>query len=167
MMRKIILLFILLGGVLFFILSGDKEEPIALTPEEISEIMKTEEIEMEPIFHDITSLVELEFFKQDAVRKKKFLMLFFYSDRCYFCEKMKNITFIDSRVQKELTENYISLSINYSRYRAEFKDFFHLRTTPATLFCDQKAKVIDEEIDYGFQEAEYFYNRLELLRDPF
>jgi thioredoxin-related protein len=163
---------LLLGAVSFFVWNNSKKEPVALTPEELIKTMKVEKIEVlglkesKPIFNMVNSLARLKFYKIHAVESQKNLMLYFYSNGCYYCEKMKNITFADSRVQQELTKNYIAISINYSLYKDEFKGLFPLRATPATVFFDKEGKQI-EDIGYGYQGAEEFYDKLELLAEPF
>ena len=170
------LVLLLLGLVLLFLWqSNSKKEPIALTPEELIETIKAENIdsypmdlkESKPIFNMVDNLDRLEFYKMKAIETEKILMVYFYSNGCYFCEKMKNITFADTRVQNELINNYIAVSINYSKHKEKFREDFPLRATPAIVFFDNKSKELDEQISYGYQGAEDFYNRLELLAEPF
>jgi len=165
-----------LGGVLFFCWSYTiKEEPVEVTPKKLMETMQAEKIETHsllpkkatPIFNTVDSLVRLEFYKMHAVATEKNLMVYFYTNGCYYCEKMKNITFADSRVQKELEKNYIAVSVNYSQYKHIFRPVFHLRATPALLFFNKEGKAIYENPSYGYQGAEDFYNKLELLAEPF
>jgi thioredoxin-related protein len=168
-------LVLLLGTVSFFIWNSGKKEPVALTPEELIQTMKAEKIEThpvalkepKPIFNMVDSLARLEFYKIHAVVKKKILMVYFYTNGCYFCEKMKNITFADSRVQKELAKNYIVVSINYSTHKNIFKKHFPLHATPAIIFFDREGVKMEEESSYGYQGAEDFYNRIVLLAEPF
>ena len=167
-------LIIILSAVLIFAWKNiDKNEPMALTPEELIEALKMEKLttnsvtKFTPIFNIVDSSARLEFYRSHAVRTKKILMIYFYTNGCYFCEKMKNITFADSRVQEELNKNYVAISINYSQYRNEFKKLFNLNATPATIFFDRKGAKIEEHSFYGYQGAEDFYNRLEILADPF
>jgi len=177
-MKKIIKGFsvvLLLGAVSFFVLNDSKKEPVALTPEELIKTMKAEKIEThsvllkepKPLFNMVDSLARLEFYKMQAVVTKKNLMVYFYTNGCYYCEKMKNITFADTRVQKELSLNYIAVSVNYSSYKDIFKKKFTLRATPAIVFFDKDGKRVEEEISYGYQGAEDFYNKIELLAEPF
>jgi len=168
-------IFLLLGIVLFFVWNSSKKEPVALTPEELIKTMKAEKIEthslnvkeFKPIFTKIKSLTQLEFYKMDAIVTKKILMVYFYSDGCYYCEKMKNITFADSRVQKELVKNYVAISVNYSKYKDVFRKKFTLNATPTIIFFDREGNQMKEDISYGYQGAEDFYNKIELLAEPF
>ena len=164
---------ILLVGVSFFIWNSNKKEPVALTPEELMKTMIAEKIEphpvgskkFEPIFKGIDTSDKLESYKKQAVDSNKTLLVYFYINGCYFCEKMKNITFADTRVQEELSKNYIAISINYTRYKSEFNKMFPLRATPAIIFFDRDGKRMEE--DYGYQGAEEFFDKLELLTEPF
>ena len=168
----------LLGVASFFVwTSNNKKEP--LTVEEIMRTTKGVKIEGHPIgfdahksklkqvFNKIKSLEELELYKNKAIQNKKNLMLYFYTNGCYYCEKMKNITFADSRVQRELLENYITVSINYSEHKEAFREKFNLRATPAIFFFDQEGKSMSEDGFYGYQGAEDFFNKIELLAEPF
>jgi len=166
---------LLLVIVLFFVWNSSKKEPVALTPEALIETMKGEKVvtpslnikEFKPIFTKINSLNQLEFYKIHAVVTEKILMVYFYSNGCYYCEKMKNITFADSRVQKELAKNYIAISVNYSTYKHIFKEKFTINATPTTVFFDREGKLMEEEILYGYQGAEEFFDKIELLAEPF
>jgi thioredoxin-related protein len=167
---------VVLGGALFFSWKyASEKEPVAVTLEKLMENMQAEKIETHtfvakeatPIFNRVDSLARLEFYKMHAVATDKILMVYFYTDGCYYCEKMKNITFADSRVQKELAEEYIAVSVNYSQYKHIFRKEFHLHATPAIIFFNRDAKRIYETPSYGYQGAEDFYNKLEMLAEPF
>jgi len=121
----------------------------------------------EPLFKEVTSLARLEFFKIDATLKKKFLMVYFYSSNCYYCEKMKKETFSDFRIQEELEKNYSVVRINYSEHKSVFKPLFPLNATPAIFFFDKEGNKIDDESFYGYQGAEDFLNKIELMAEPF
>ena len=167
---------VVLGGALFFSWNDASEkEPVAVMPEKLIANTQAEKIETQrliakkvtPIFNTVDSLARLEFYKMHAVATDKILMVYFYTNGCYYCEKMKNITFADSRVQKELAKDYIAVSVNYSQYKHLFRKKFPLRATPAIIFFDKDAKRIYETPAYGYQGAEDFYNKLELLSEPF
>jgi len=173
---KGLVLILLLGFFLFYFLSIEKKESVALTPEELVETIKSEQVvehnplllkASNPIFNEVESLVRLEFYKLHAIARKKILMVYFYSNGCYYCEKMKNITFADSRVQEELNKHYIAVSVNYSAYKHIFKKAFHLRATPAIVFFDKEGQRMEDDISYGYQGAEDFYNKIQLLAEPF
>jgi thioredoxin-related protein len=169
---------VLVGLVSFFVwTSNNKQEP--LSAEEVMKTMKGVKIEGHPIgfdatkskpkqiFNKIKTLEQLELYKKQAIKDKKILMVYFYTNGCYYCEKMKNITFSDSRVQTELAKNYITVSINYSEHKEAFKPNFTLHATPAIFFFDQEGKSISEDAFYGYQGAEDFFNKIELLAEPF
>ena len=167
---------VVLGGILFFSWNYVSEKnSVKITPEKLIETMKVEKIETHTlvpkkailVFNTVNSLSRLEFYKMHAVATEKILMVHFYTNGCYYCEKMKNITFADSRVQQELAKNYISVSVNYSEYKHIFRKEFPLRATPAILFFNREAKRIYESPAYGYQGAEDFYNKLEMLSEPF
>ncbi len=167
---------IVLGAVLLFIWNCvSKEEPLKLIPKKLTETMYAEKIETQsvvpkkatPIFNTVNSLARLEFYKMHAMATEKILMVYFYANGCYYCEKMKNITFADSRVQQELAKDYIAVSVNYSQYKHIFRKEFHLHATPAIVFFNTEGKKIYESPAYGYQGAEDFYNKIEILAEPF
>ena len=167
---------VILGGALFFSWNDSSEkEPVAVTAEKLIQNMHAEKIETQrliakkatPVFNRVDSLSRLEFYKMHAVATDKILMVYFYTNGCYYCEKMKNITFADSRVQKELAKDYIAVSVNYSQYKHIFRQKFPLHATPAIVFFDRDAKRVYETPAYGYQGAEDFYNKLEMLAEPF
>jgi len=178
-MNKFIKLSLLSVGVLSFVgcFDGgdDKEKEVVATPtakvqsklEEPKLEKKMVEKKKKPLFKEVTSLARLEFFKIDATVKKKFLMVYFYSNNCYYCQKMKKETFSDFRIQEELEENYSVVHINYSEYKNVFKKVFHLSATPAIFFFDKEGNQIKDESFYGYQGAEDFLNKIELLAEPF
>ena len=167
---------VILGGALFFSWNDSSErELVAVTPEKLMQNMQADKIETQkliskkatPIFNRVDSLSRLEFYKIHAVATDKLLMVYFYTNGCYYCEKMKNITFADSRVQQELAKDYIAVSVNYSQYKHIFRKEFPLRATPAIIFFDRDAKKMYETPAYGYQGAEDFYNKLQMLAEPF
>ena len=164
---------VVLGGVLFFSWKYMSEkEPVEITPEKVinREKIETQNIIVKkerPLFSKVDSLARLEFYKMHAVATEKILMVYFYADGCYYCEKMKNITFADSLVQQELEKNYIVVSVNYSQYKHIFRKEFHLHATPAIVFFDRDGKKIYENPAYGYQGAEDFYNKIKMLSEPF
>jgi thioredoxin-related protein len=168
---------VVLGGALFLSwnYANEKEPVVEVTPEKLMETMQVETIETQslvpkkatPVFNKIDSSARLEFYKMHAVATEKILMVYFYSNGCYYCEKMKNITFADSRVQEKLGRDYVAVSVNYSQYKHIFRKMFHLRATPAIIFFNREGKRMHENPAYGYQGAEDFYNKLEMLAEPF
>ena len=172
---------VLLGVIAFFIWKRNQtEEPLApqglmetTKMEKVKKVEKVEKVENysktvpKLIFNRVKSLEKLAFYQAEAIKNKKFLMLYFYSNGCYYCEKMKNITFSDSRVQKELSENYMVVTVNYSEEKEIFKEKFNLHATPAILFFDQEGNSMLEDGLHGYQGAEDFFNKIELLAEPF
>jgi thiol:disulfide interchange protein DsbD len=159
---------LLLVGCFDSIENKVKETVVTLPIEEQKKVEKVKvEKKEELLFKEVTSLARLEFFKIDAFVNKKLLMVYFYSDNCYYCEKMKKETFSDFRVQEALKKSYSSVRINYSQHKQAFKKIFHLSATPAIVFFDREGNKIEDESFYGYQGAEDFYNKIELLAEPF
>jgi len=177
-MYKFIKLSLVLVGVLSFVgcfdFGDDKKKEVVDTNRTkiqaklaVPQVEKIVEKPKKSLFKEVTSLARLEFFKIDATVKKKFLMVYFYSNNCHFCEKMKKETFSDFRIQEELEENYSVVHINYSEHKDVFKKIFHLSATPAIFFFDKEGHQIRDESFYGYQGAEDFLNKIELMAEPF
>jgi len=176
LIKGAILILLLVAGSIFIWNSNEnKEESLPLTPEALMKTMRAVKIETyplsknisKPMFQRVDGLERLAFFKNQARVKEKVLMVYFYTNGCYYCEKMKNITFADSTIQDELKKDFIAVSVNYSQYKHSFREKFHLRATPAIIFFNKEGEKIEEEPSYGYQGIEDFHNKLLLLSEPF
>ena len=113
-------------------------------------------------FNEVTSMARLEFFKIHAAMNNKVLLVYFHTYRCSYCEKMKNKTFVNSKVEEKIKKNYIVLSVDYSKYKKEFKKNFKLKATPAILFFDTKGKLMDKSF-YGYRDSNTFYKIIDSI----
>jgi thiol:disulfide interchange protein DsbD len=120
-------------------------------------------------FTDIHNMRELEAKQKEAIEKNKPLLIYFYTEYCSLCNKLKSTTFKDSDVIKTLRENYVALRLNMTdksdEKMLEVKFEFDIFGTPAYVIFDAKGERVKEEPIYGYQEPEEFYDTLDLYLD--
>ena len=161
---KLIVLFISAGVLIFGIFYNKKESKNLKLDESNNGSIITPIVKKEYLMKEVKNLGRLEFFKMYAMEEKKLLMVYFYSERCYYCTKMKE-TLSDSQIQKILEKDYMVVGINYSHHKQEFKASYNLKGTPAMFFFDRTGKMLREENFYGYRNVEDFLNQIELLRN--
>ena len=133
----------------------------------VENVEKIKNKNKESLFKPVENIGRLEFFKMDAMMNKKFLMVYFYTNNCSYCIKMKNKTFSNVNVQKELLNNYSSVTINYSKYKNNFKSRYNLKGTPYIIFFDKEGNEIENERIYGYLDAENFKNKINMIVKTF
>lgn len=154
--QVLILLVIMFLGILVY--GFFREENLK---EENSEILKIEK--NKKIFYEVNTLERLEFFKIDSMIKKKMLMLYIYSNNCFYCTQMKENTLSSTMVKEVLSKEYQVVHINYSENRQVFKPIFKLNGTPAIIFFDRDGRLLENESFYGYKKTEDFYNKIKFL----
>ena len=124
-------------------------------------------IKKKEVFYSIHNMRELEAKQAEAKEKNKPLIIYFYSDYCSLCLKLKGTTYKDTDVQNILAESYIAVKLNMSdksdEEMLEVKKHFKVFGTPAFVFFDDEGKKIDNEAVYGYQEPEEFADTLDLM----
>jgi thiol:disulfide interchange protein DsbD len=117
-------------------------------------------------FTDIHNMRELESKQKEAIEANKPLLVYFYTDYCSLCLKLKSTTFKDADVIKTLNENYVAVRLNMTdksdEAMLEVKFEFDIFGTPAFVVFDDKGERVSEEPIYGYQEPEEFYDTLDL-----
>ncbi len=118
-------------------------------------------------FISITSLEELEQKKEEAEDADKLLVIYFYTDWCPVCAKLKRTTLIDSKVKEELKKSYIALKVNMTNKEDEkiqaIKKRFNIFGPPAFVFFNKESEELKDESIYGYQEPTEFFDYLEIL----
>ena len=89
-------------------------------------------------FELVGSLEELETKRKQAVKEKKLMIVFFYTDWCPVCKKLKATTLIDPRVRQMLKKNFIAVKVNMTdlndRKSQEIRKKFHIYGPPSFVF---------------------------------
>ncbi len=120
-------------------------------------------------FTTIKSLDELESKKEEAEDTEKLLVIYFYTDWCPVCAKLKRTTFTDSRVISELKKNYVAVQVNMTDKEDEkiqaIKKQFNIFGPPALVFFDREGEELKDENLYGYQESDEFFDYLEIIAE--
>ena len=118
-------------------------------------------------FLAINSLEELEQKQEEAEDADKLLVIYFYTDWCPVCEKLKKTTFMDDKVKAELKRNYVAVQVNMTDKEndklQEIKKKFNIFGPPAFVFFDKDGEELKDESIYGYQEPAEFFDYLEII----
>lgn len=121
------------------------------------------------IFKTITSLEELQSKKEEAQDEDKLLLIYFYTDTCPVCKKLKATTLIDSEVVEILEENYITIKVNMT-YKEDLKSqaikkYFNVFGPPAFVFFDRDGSELKSDMFYGYKTPEDYLDIIELIAE--
>ena len=104
-----------------------------------------------------------------AKRIKKPMIIYFYTDYCSLCKRMKATTYKSEKIQRILDEHFVAIALNMS-YRSdekmlEVKKHFGIFGTPGFVFFDSKGEEQKEYQFYGYQDANEFFDTLDLMSE--
>ena len=120
-------------------------------------------------FEEVGSIIAFEVKKHQAMDEGKTLIMFFHTDTCPVCKRLRDTTFKDARVQKILKEKYVALSVNMSDKSdtqiEAIKKEFQVFGPPGFVFINADGEVMKDEMFYGYQEPGGFYDTLDLLKE--
>ena len=120
-------------------------------------------------FETVGSLEELAAKRQQAIREKKPMVIFFYTDWCPVCKKLKATTLIDPRVQEILNKHYVALKVNMTdlndKKSQAIRKKFKIYGPPSFVFFDREGNELKDENFYGYQEPEAFFDILDLIAE--
>jgi thiol:disulfide interchange protein DsbD len=118
-------------------------------------------------FELVRNMKELEAKKAQAVREDKLFVVYFYSDTCGVCRKLKATTLKDERVRKKLAEDFVAVRVNITdrsnRESMEMKKHFKVFGTPSFVFFNRNGEEMPEENFYGYQDPETFFDTLDII----
>jgi thiol:disulfide interchange protein DsbD len=120
-------------------------------------------------FKEIASYRDYEIKMQEAMDEDKTMVLFFHTDTCPVCKRLRDSTFKDKRVQAILKDEYVALSVNISdksdKEIEKLKEKFQVFGPPGFVFVDSEGKEIKEAKFYGYQKGSEFYDMLDLIAE--
>ena len=120
-------------------------------------------------FEDVLDITAFDIKKSQAIEEKKTMIVFFHTDICPVCKRLRDTTFKDARVQKILKEKYVAVSVNITNIADEkievLKKKFQVFGPPGFAFVDSDGEVMEDEKFYGYQGASSFYDTLELIAE--
>ncbi|CAA6817123.1 MAG: Cytochrome c-type biogenesis protein DsbD, protein-disulfide reductase (EC [uncultured Sulfurovum sp.] len=121
----------------------------------------------EQYFKNIANIDELKIKQTKAKKQEKPLMIYFYSEYCSLCNKLEATTYKNEKIIKTLAEKYIAVKVNLTdrsnESTLEIKEYFKIFGTPSFIFFDTEGEKVEENILYGYQAPEEFYDTLDLL----
>jgi len=124
-------------------------------------------IKKEGLFKDIHNMKELAQVQKEALKAKKPLVIYFYTEYCSLCKRMKATTYKNKEVQDILNNHFIAAKLNMTVKSDEemqkVKKHFKIFGTPGFVFFDKEGRELKGEKFYGYQEPEEFFDTLDLL----
>jgi thiol:disulfide interchange protein DsbD len=120
-------------------------------------------------FEEIANLEAFEKKRAQAINEEKTMMLFFHTDTCPVCKRLRESTFKDAKVQQLMRDKYIALSVNISdksdKEIAVLKEKFQVFGPPGFVFIDAEGDVIEDQKFYGYLAPKEFYDTLDLIAE--
>jgi len=120
-------------------------------------------------FDQISSITDFELARKKAMKEEKSMILFFHHDKCPVCKRLKESTFKDARVQQKLRDDYVAIGINITDSSddkiAVLKDKFKVFGPPGFVFFNSEGEELKDEMFYGYNAANEFYDILDLIAE--
>ncbi len=120
-------------------------------------------------FESINNLKELEQKQIEALADNKLIIIYFFTDWCPVCKRLKESTFQDLAVRKELEKDYIALKVNMTDKEdkgiEEIKKEFNVFGPPNFVFFDADGEELEDEDFYGYQAPEVFLDTIEMIAE--
>ncbi len=142
-----------------------KEEPMVVTQ---STNAPTKQKRDKP-FVDIHNMDEFKEKLALAKRIKKPMIIYFYTDYCSLCKKMKATTYKSEKIQRILDEHFVAIALNMSHRSdekmLEVKKHFGIFGTPGFVFFDSEGEEQKEYQFYGYQGVDEFFDTLDLMSE--
>ena len=148
-------------------LSTPLEEQISYEPNPT--LQNAVPIKKRELFTSIHNMDDLAKVQKKAVAKNKPLIIYFYTDYCSVCKRLKATTYKDKKVQRILNGSYVTAKLNMTeksdKEMLKVKKHFKIFGTPGFVFFDREGEELEDYQFYGYQGAEEFYDTLDLLAD--
>ena len=142
-----------------------KETPIVVTQ---SSNAPTKQKRDKP-FVDIHNMDEFKEKLALAKRIKKPMIIYFYTDYCSLCKRMKATTYKSEKIQRMLDEHFVAIALNMSHRSdekmLEVKKHFGIFGTPGFVFFDSEGEEQKEYQFYGYQGVDEFFDTLDLMSE--
>ena len=126
-------------------------------------------VEEKMLFETITSMDALKEKLEYAKSNDKLVVVYFYTDWCPVCKKLKGTTLIDTHVNNMIKENYVALQVNMTDEKdksiTEIRQEYGIYGPPAFVFFDRDGSLLESDILYGYQDPSEFFDFLGLLAE--
>ncbi len=115
----------------------------------------------------INSIKELKIKKDEARKSGKLTIVYFYKDTCPVCKKLNATTFKDIKVIAGLKKYYMALKVNITdssnKDAKALQKKFNVFGSPSFVFFNKEGKELKDELFYGYQDPEEFYDTIDLI----
>ena len=142
-----------------------KEAPLVVTQNSTAPIAH----KRDKPFTNIHNMDELKEKQALALKLKKPMIIYFYTDYCSLCKKMKATTYKDLKIQKTLDQKFVAIALNMSNKSdekmLEVKKHFNIFGTPGFVFFDSEGEEQKEYQFYGYQNADEFFDTIDLMTE--
>lgn len=173
---KAIGVLLLIWGTILLIGAAKGNDSLSTPLEEANSVLRTDSSittappsQRKELFHEIHTMDDLKSKQAEAINKKKPLLIYFYTEYCSLCKRLKATTYKDAKIKKMLLENYVAIKLNMTnksnKKMLEVKEHFKIFGTPGFVFFDAQGERTDSEALYGYQGPEEFYDTLDLMRE--
>ncbi|CAA6806568.1 MAG: Cytochrome c-type biogenesis protein DsbD, protein-disulfide reductase (EC [uncultured Sulfurovum sp.] len=126
-------------------------------------------IQKKELFSEIYTMDDLKTKQAEAIAEEKPLIIYFYTEYCSVCKRLKETTYKDANIKEMLSENYVAIQLNMTdksnQEMLEVKQHFKIFGTPGFVFFDAEGDRADDEALYGYQGPEEFYDTLDLMME--
>ena len=120
-------------------------------------------------FDEISNLADYKTKRDQTMQENKTMILFFHTDTCPVCKHLRETTFKDPKVQQILKDRYVAVSVDMSdksdKNIEALKEKFGIFGPPGFAFVDAQEEIEESEKFYGYQEANEFYDTLDLIAE--
>lgn len=120
-------------------------------------------------FEEIGNIIAFDIKRQQAMHEEKTMIIFFHTDTCPVCKKLRDTTFKNKRVQAKLREDYVAVSVNMTDISdqkiVELKKMFNIFGPPGFVFIDSEGQEMKDNMFYGYQASDAFFDTLDLIAE--
>ena len=117
-------------------------------------------------FRDIKEMETLQKVLKKAKSEKKPVIVYFFKRTCPVCKKLEATTFQDPKVRAALKKDFVALKVDITdpsdTKRQKIRKRFKVFGSPSFVFFDSDGEYLPEETFYGYQDAESFYEILDM-----
>ena len=120
-------------------------------------------------FEEIADIAAFERAQIKAMDEDKSIVIFFHTDTCPVCKRLRDTTFKDARVQQKLRDDYVAISVNMSDKKDKkidlLKKKFQVFGPPGFVFFNSDGEELKDDKFYGYNRAAEFYDILDLISE--
>jgi thiol:disulfide interchange protein DsbD len=120
-------------------------------------------------FEEIGNIIAYDIKRRQAMNEEKTMIIFFHTDTCPICKKLRDTTFKDKKVQEKLKEDYVAVSVNITdtsdQKIVELKKMFNIFGPPGFVFINSEGEEMKDNMFYGYQTSDAVFDTLDLIAE--